>query len=259
MRDARGAAAQGAVTPLAGAVSSAALGPVVSTHRVASTPGGRFALRIGFEGLVLVVVARMAARMIFGSAYAVWAVTAVAVLGFVAYAFVRRAVGMTLVVHEQGLAIHRKNEVLVLPWKQLDAITFVPRGTSEDPLIRAMTCSYELRAGEQTIELPVDLEGVGTVAARIESAIEEHRFPAARASLDAGGEVRFGDVVVNAEGVRRLERLVPWTDIAEVRREVMVVDLVDVQGKRKLEVDLQELPNPGLFTSLVRRKLAERV
>lgn len=164
----------------------------------------------------------------------------------------RRKLGTWVQVHEHGFVLGRGGATYELPWSRLESLTIVPAGsTASAARAGAIVC-----ADGRRFALPPDLENAVSLVERIDEALEQHVLPRLSAAFDAGEDVRFGhDVGLSSHGVTYGERKVAWKDIAVVREEREVIDLLDARRKRVLEIDKHDLPNADLFVALVSRRV----
>lgn len=230
------------------------LGPLVSVRRVATRFGGSFS--VGAIA-ILCFCARPVLRVmnVTQLTYVLSSVLAiVGVASAVSWAL-RRAFSIVIACHERGLVFHDRHGVRSVAWDDFESVRFVPR---KDSALDQLEHGYAVREGGRELTLPDDYTDGRFVARSIDDALADKHATTLRETLDDGREVSFGEVVVGPRGVAFGDRAAAWADIAEVRRERSVIDLLRADGRRALELDLDDVPNPRSFVELIEHRLPRR-
>jgi hypothetical protein len=170
-------------------------------------------------------------------------------------AMMRRAFGMTFLVHEFGFVVRTLGKTHEIPWSRLESLKIIP----PDTFGSAADAGAVLYADGQRFRLPHDLSKLLPLVEQIDEELERRVLPRLISAYEAGENVRFGDDVrLGSEGVTYAHRHVAWKRVFRLVVTPTLVDLLDIGGKRLLEIDKHDLPNADLFVQLAKRAIEER-
>lgn len=161
--------------------------------------------------------------------------------------FSGRSDGTSLVLHQAGLVLTQRKLRTVIRFDEVRAqLVHVQR---EDGSCVIMHVTLDDGAGRHRIPIaPLDATAIVDVL-RDRTLREEHAR--ARASIDEGGVVRFGDVTMDREGLRTPYWWVRWDMLSDLRVEDAAVKLFrgNVPNPSAC-VYWETIPSPLLFTRL---------
>jgi hypothetical protein len=106
------------------------------------------------------------------------------------------------------------------------------------------------------VTTPVTIEQIGRL---LDAGMTRVRLPGALQRFNAGQTVSFGPLMVSQNGIVKGDKMLPWSEIAEVRTHRGSVDVYKA-GKRLpwASTAVSKIPNYSVFDALLRAVLAPR-
>lgn len=155
--------------------------------------------------------------------------------------------------HERGLIHHVGDRAEQVLWTDVQELTvFGQTITVNGAAVGGVSgCYLERPDGHKVILTSHHLTGVERLVPQIVTSVTEAQVPPALDRIRGGGQVAFGDVHVDEEGVVASGRRLVWSQIGTVDADQGKVTVRDGAGGRWLRKDVILFPNLPLFLTLV--------
>lgn len=145
--------------------------------------------------------------------------------------------------------------VRVVRWSEVLMVLHRSRGISFPPLRLHVSARCTVVAIDgSVVALGTEWQGLEALSLEVSRRAAKAQLPGVQAALRQGAEVRFGDVIVSAAGVRTPDGSAAWAQTAPVvmtRRGQIRIDTRE--GLRPLvAASLAATPNPVLLMAVVR-------
>lgn len=178
----------------------------------------------------------------------------VAGIGLLGFFDARSTRDMSLRLYERGLHYADKAGQKTWAWEDIEQVI---QHVTVQPQTQAVRRAYQLvhRNGDTLMfyDHVRNPEGaIGTIRQRVYPLL----LPRLAATIDAGGSVAFGAVMIEPAGLRVKGRAIPWGDIAGVRQSggELMIDRVGGGWFNDIQLGLGEVANTELMLQLVARR-----
>jgi hypothetical protein len=157
-----------------------------------------------------------------------------------------------IIVYDEGFVSFKKDGYCAIPWHEIAAIRQTKKTwsmTGSSPLV-LLAIDIQLHDGS-ALCLDNTFRDVENFWQVMEKAVMAHLLPQAITTYMKGGDVQFGDIMVNQQGIMVCQSFLPWQRIKKIAYTPKMSIWQTRRMRRWAAIPLDRVPNVAVLKALI--------